>query len=114
MSTSLLVGLLGGPVAWAFHLAVSYFLVALDCNTRWDGAETAVLLATILCALAAGGTGVFSWRVLKRARGAGRADLLDSADVRDFLALAGVALSALFAAAIIMTGIAPLFLPTCG
>jgi hypothetical protein len=110
---SLLLAFLGAPVVWVVHLAVSYFLVALDCNTSWDGAQTAVLLATILCALAAGGTGVSAWRGWRRARGGRRGDLLDSANVREFLALAGAGLAPLFAGAIVLTGISPLFLPTC-
>jgi uncharacterized membrane protein YidH (DUF202 family) len=110
---ALLAALLGAPVVWAVHLAVSYFLVALDCNTSWEGGETAVLLATLLCALAAGGSGVVAWRWWKRARGNRRGDLLDSANVQEFLALAGAALAALFAGTIVLTGISPLFLPIC-
>jgi hypothetical protein len=110
---TMLVALLGAPVVWVVHLAVSYFLVALDCNTRWDGARTAVLFATILAVLAAGGTGAFAWRGWKRTRGNGPDIRLDPANVREFLALAGAALAALFAVAIVLTGIAPLFLPTC-
>lgn len=104
---------LGAPVVWVVHLAVSYFLVALDCNSRWDGARAAVLLATVLGALAAGGTGAFAWRGWRRARGNGRGGALDPANVREFVALSGAGLAALFAGAIVLTGIAPLFLPTC-
>ena len=110
---ALLVALLGAPVVWAVHLAVSYFLVALDCNTSWEGAHTAVLIATLLGALAAGGVGVFAWRGWKLARANRRGNLLDTANVREFLALAGAALAALFAGAIVLTGVSPLFLPTC-
>jgi hypothetical protein len=110
---ALLVVLLGAPLVWVVHLAVSYFLVALDCNTSWNGAEAGVLLATILCALAASGVAVFGWRGWKRARGGRGGGSLESANVREFLALVGAALAALFAGAIVLTGISPLFLPTC-
>lgn len=111
---ALLVALLGAPIIWAVHLAVSYFMVALDCNTSWEGAHTAVLVATLICAVAAGGSGVFAWRGWRSARSQRRGNLLDTANVREFLALAGAAMAALFAAAIVLTGISPLFLPTCG
>ena len=110
---ALLVALLGAPIIWAAHLAVSYFMVALDCNTGWEGAHTAVLVATLLCAVAAAGTGVFAWRGWRVARSQRRGNLFDSANVREFLALTGAAMAALFAAAIVLTGISPLFLPTC-
>jgi hypothetical protein len=108
-----LIALLGAPIVWVVHLAGSYFLVALDCSTSWEGAQPAVLLATVLCTLAAGGAGIFAWRGWKRVPEGPGSDLLDSANVREFLAIAGAALGALFAGAIVLTGISPLFLPTC-
>jgi hypothetical protein len=110
---ALLVAFLGAPLIWAVHLAVSYFLVALGCSTNWNGAETAVYLATILGASAAAGTGVFAWVRWKRARGSRGGPLLDVDHLREFLAFSGALLAALFVAAIIMAGISPLFLPLC-
>jgi hypothetical protein len=109
----LLVALLGAPVAWAVHLAVSYFLVALDCGSKWDGAQAAILLATLLCAVAAGGAGVFAWGKWRRVGGRQDRHLLEPAHVREFLLLSGAVLATLFAGAIVVTGIAPLFVPLC-
>jgi hypothetical protein len=113
MNGALLVALLGAPVVWMVHLAVSYFLVVLDCNTAWDGGQGAVLAATLAGAGAAAGTGVFAWREWKRARRSRAGDLLEAADTREFLALAGAGLAALFTGAVVLTGLSPLFLPTC-
>ncbi len=101
---SLLLAFLGAPVVWAVHLAVSYFLVALDCGTDWNGARVAVLLVTALCALAAAGSGVYAWR---------GGTSLDPPQVREFLVRSGAILAALFAGVIILSGMAPLFLPMC-
>jgi hypothetical protein len=110
----LLVALLGAPVAWGIHLSASYFLVVLDCGSKWDGAEAAILLTTLLCAVAAGAAGVFAWGKWRRA--GGRQDLpwFEAAHVREFLLLSGAVLAVLFAGAIVVAGIAPLFVPLCG
>jgi hypothetical protein len=110
----LLVALLGAPVVWVIHLAASYFLVALDCGSKWDGAQAAILLTTVLCAVAAGGAGVFAWGRWRRAGGRQDRHLFESAHVREFLLFSGAVLAALFAGAIVVTGIAPLFVPLCG
>jgi hypothetical protein len=110
----LLVAFLGAPIVWAVHLAASYLLVALDCGSGWDGARTAVLVATAVCAVAAVSTGAFGWHQWKRGAGRLGDSMLDPIDVREFLLLGGVILAVLFAGAIVFAGIAPLFLPVCG
>jgi hypothetical protein len=110
---ALLIAFLGAPLIWALHLAASYFLVALDCGTNWNGAETVVVLVTILAGLAAAGTGVFAWRHWKRARGSRGGPVFDTDHVREFLAFSGALLAALFTVAIILSGISPFFLPMC-
>jgi hypothetical protein len=40
--------------------------------------------------------------------------MLDPIDVREFLLLSGAILAVLFAGAIVLAGMAPLFLPLCG
>ena len=110
---ALVVAFLGAPTVWALHLAVSYFLVSIGCGTDWAGAKAAVLLATVIAAAAAMGFGAFAWQRWRWARGGRGGGLLDPERVREFLALSGVVLAALFVAAIIMSGISPLFLPLC-
>ena len=111
---SLAVGLLGAPIIWAVHLAVSYFLVALDCSTAWDGGATAITLATAVAAVAALGTGAFAWRGWKRAQGRiASGELIDPVRIRGFLTLSGVLMALLFTGAIILAGISPFFLPMC-
>ncbi len=105
--------LLGAPTVWMIHLAVSYFLVVLDCSTSWNGGHAAVLVATLVCVGATGWTGVYAWREWQRTRRARRADMLEAADVREFLAVAGAGLSILFTGAVALTALSPLFLPTC-
>lgn len=110
----LLVALLGAPLAWAFHLALSYFLVALDCGTSWNRGRTGVVLATIGCALAAGGVGLFGWRVWKRMRTSrAQRGAFDPAPTQEFVLLSGVVLAMLFTIAIIVAGLSPLLLPLC-
>lgn len=112
---ALLVSFLGGPVAWAFHLAVSYFLVTLDCSTGWNGGRTGVIIATVACAAAALAAGAFGWRGWKRVRGRiATGELLDPMRMPGFLTLSGVLMGVLFAGIIILAGMSPLLLPMCG
>jgi hypothetical protein len=113
-TATLLAAFLGGPAAWALHLAVSYFLVTLDCNTGWNGARTGVVLATAVCAAGALAAGALGWRGWKRVRGRMTpGELLDPVRIRGFLTLSGVLMAVLFTGAIILAGISPLLLPMC-
>ena len=113
-TVALVAGFLGAPVAWALHLAVSYFLVTLDCTTDWNGGRTGVLLATVAFAAAALGAGALGWRGWKRVRGQMTpGELLDPMRIRGFLSLSGVLLAVLFTGAIVLAGISPLLLPMC-
>ena len=111
---ALLAGFLGPPLLWALHLAVSYFLVALDCNSEWNGGGTAILLTTVVAAAGALAVGAFSWRGWKRIRGRIiEGELLDPMRMRGFLTLSGVLMALLFTGAILLAGISPLLLPMC-
>lgn len=113
-TVALAFGFLGPPVIWALHLAVSYFVVALSCNTGWKGAATAIALVTVAGAAAALGAGAFAWRGWKRVRGRMvPGELLDPMRIRGFLTLSGTLMAVLFAGAIILAGLSPLFLPMC-
>ncbi|HET6778443.1 MAG TPA: hypothetical protein VFH26_06105 [Gemmatimonadales bacterium] len=110
---SLLLALLGAPILWVLHLGVSYFLVSLGCGIGWNGAKPAVVAATIVCAVAAMGTGLFAWKQRKSARGGRGGPELDPGPVPEFLAISGALLAVLFTGAIIMAGVSPFFLPLC-
>lgn len=111
----LLITFLAAPTIWVIHLMLSYFLVALHCESDWSGGRIGVVLATLICAAAALGAGAFAWREWKRVREpAGPGQLLDPRRVHGFLTLSGAFLSILFAAAIVLAGMSPLFLPMCG
>ena len=111
---ALFAGFLGAPIIWAVHLAVSYFLVTLDCSTDWDGARAGVVLATAVCAAAALGAGLLGWRGWKRVRGqVTPGELLDPMRIRGFLTLSGVLMAVLFTGAIVLAGMSPLLLPMC-
>jgi hypothetical protein len=110
----LLVAFLGGPLVWAVHLALSYFLVALDCGTAWDGARNGIVIATIACAALALAAGLFAGRLGKRLRRHNtRGDERDPTQAREFLALSGAIIAPLFVGAILLAGISPLLLPMC-
>jgi hypothetical protein len=110
----LLVAFLGGPLVWAAHLALSYFLVALSCGSGWEGGRSGIVIATITCAIAAVAVGVFATRLWGRMRNQSTSgDELDPPQTREFLALSGAMLAALFTGAIVLAGISPLFLPMC-
>lgn len=89
--------LLGAPLAWAAHLCVMYFLVQPVCRLGgdvWFHITTAVML--IVCIAA----GVAAWK--HRPDGAGFRDFVDGeGSWRSFVTLFGLAVSILFAYAII-------------
>jgi hypothetical protein len=110
---SLVLAFLGAPTLWAVHLALSYFLVSLGCATGWGGAKPAVVVATLLCAVAAMAIGLFAWKRRKAARSGDTETELDPGPVPEFLAISGAVLAVLFTGAIIMAGMSPFFLPLC-
>lgn len=107
----LLFALLGAPVLWALHLAASYFVLTLDCISRWNGAPWALALLTLLLA---GGAAVAGWTAWRdwRALGPKEADPEERHWIR-FLLIAGMGASVLFTLVIIAEGVAPAFVNLC-
>jgi hypothetical protein len=103
--TRLLVwfGLLGAPLAWTLELVVGYGWEEAACapaGMRWNIGSTwahiSIFAATAAIAVAALFSAAAGWRTARR-----------SADARgriEFLAAGGVFVSALFLAAVVMTG----------
>jgi hypothetical protein len=110
----LLVALLGAPLVWAIHLGLSYFLVAVDCGSGWDGARTGIVIATIASTVAALAAGWFAWRLWKRLRAQNApGTAFDPPQTNEFLVLSGAMLAPLFAGVIVLAGISPFFVALC-
>ena len=101
--------MLGGPLAWAAHLCVMYFLVQPVCRLggeAWFHVTTVVMLGVCIAA------GVFAWK--HRTGDGGFRDFVDgSGNWKSFVSLFGVTASALFAYAIIYQWIPVLTTATC-
>jgi hypothetical protein len=111
----LLLGMLGAPVAWVLHLLASYFLVALACTTGWSGLQPALIVTTIVFAVAAAGAGVLSyrrWREGSRAQAVLEA-LMAPGGTAGFFWIMGIVLSGIFTLTILLAGMTPLFVSPC-
>jgi hypothetical protein len=103
-------GILAGPIAWAIDLTASYALVKWVCATRSDG----VLHAITLGALAmVGGGAVLSWLALQQTRTDGPADGGRPRQRARFMAILGLASSALFALQIVAGAIPRWVIDAC-
>ena len=103
-------GVLGPPLLWLIHLLVNYIIVPLAC--RRD-ASVIVHGATLLAILGAAAMGLFA---LARWRRAGREWPDDSASVMSqdrFLAVSGMAMSAMIVAALIAQWLPTFFVDPC-
>ncbi len=111
---TLILGLLGAPLAWSLHLAVEYLIVALACATGWGaGVVVALGIVTAVLAVLSALAGLFALRQWKRLRSSEDENDETGARPQSFLMLTGVLLSMLFTLTIILTGLAPLFVPVC-
>ncbi|HEY8470225.1 MAG TPA: hypothetical protein VIL18_11310 [Longimicrobiales bacterium] len=112
----LFVAVFGGPIAWSLHLLVSYFLVALFCNTGWPGLGIALAGATVLAAAAAAGSGLVAWRAWREHVDGQPWDAALS-DPRGwatgFLLVIGMVAAGLFLLIILLAGLPPIFLSEC-
>lgn len=116
----LLFALLGAPVVWMLHLLLSYAAVAIDCATPWRGARIVIAVITVIAIGLSLGSGWLARRVWLRARAIDR-PVDDAWDARmgertariSFLMVAGLAMSLLFALAIVYAAIPLLFVATC-
>lgn len=115
-SAAMWFGVLGGGVAWTVHLLASYLLAESICvspplDFRWLGLEGATILllgitlATALTALAAVLVGIGQWTTWRNDR-----DHQPAA----YLTLTGLLLSGTFLVIILVQGLPPLILATCG
>jgi hypothetical protein len=101
---TLLLALLGSPVAWVAHLLLSYLIVTLWCSSKWAGVELAIGILTLVCAVAALAAGVLAYRLWKQG---------PAGTTAAFVAVLGLLMSALFGFLIVLEGLPPLFARVC-
>lgn len=113
---TLLFASLGAPVSWSLHFGLVYLLDSMSCAAAWQGAETAIYIATAPLAALSAYSGIVSWRAWRELRGE-RPDDAVIADVhigREATLIAmGMMAAVFFTLLIVMEGLAPAFVPTC-
>lgn len=114
-------GLLGGAVAWAAHLLLSYLLVEITCATSlpgftllgFNGSAVMLLALTLLSVLVALAAALVAYQDWRRFKGSARgAQMLRNAS--SDLSLIGFLLSGLFVLIILIEGLPIFFLRACG
>ena len=104
------IGILAGPLAWAFDLMASYAVVTWVCQTR----NTAVLpLITIASLAVVVGAAAISWTALMRTSGDVPTDGGRPRQRARFMAVLGLASCALFALQILAGAIPHWMLDAC-
>jgi hypothetical protein len=117
--------LLGGPILWSAHFLASYASVEFACRARLPVLDSTVFglsvlswsvlaftLAATLAAVYVGRAAYRSWHRLKKSRKTTEPDTWELESGR-FMALSGMALSALFALTILLGGLPALVLGPC-
>ena len=100
-------GVLGGPIAWVGHLAISYELVSLACVTGLTILFHLTTIVTALVALAAAIVSFLAWQI------SGAEAETDVGGIRGrtaFMALAGIYMGLLFFGIILVESMGNYFL----
>ncbi|MBS7700025.1 MULTISPECIES: hypothetical protein [unclassified Chelatococcus] len=100
-------GLLAGPCAWAISTQLNYALVEWQCATRFPVIPINALGLTLI-ALAGG---ALSWRAWRKGGAAFKPERALSTE--RFVSMIGMLTAVLFAAVILMQGVAALILDEC-
>jgi hypothetical protein len=103
-------GILAGPIAWALDLMASYALVKWVCQTRSDSVFAVITIASL--AIVVGGAAI-SWSALRHASSDAPTDGGRPLQRARFMAVLGLASSALFALQIIAGAIPPRVIDAC-
>ena len=107
---ALWIGLFAGPAAWALDLTVSYALVPRACDTHSPGTLQLLSIASLTIAAGAAAT---SWWALGRTSNHGPTDGGRPGQRARFMAVLGLASSALFALQIIAGAVPHWVLDAC-
>jgi hypothetical protein len=122
---SLVVAVLGTPVAWAVHFNGMYLMIAMWCSAGWPGARIAIALFTLVCAAASAACGLLALRLWRRAREGLRVDpepgdpgpwdarMGERGARAVFLLVVALFLAVVFTLGIVLEGLPPLFTPLC-
>jgi len=103
-------GILAGPVAWAFDLEASYAVVKWACHTQNHEVLPLITLVSLAVVLAGA---IFSWKALIRTSNETSMDGGQPRQRARFMAVLGVASSALFALQIFAGAIPHWMLDAC-
>jgi hypothetical protein len=112
--------LLGAPAAWTLQHVSGFAVTQAACgqaganwNVPVDGVTAAITAAAAGVAVLAGVAAVSLWRDTRPAQGAGGAEEPPPRGRVHFLATVGMAITPLFLAIILMSGIASILLADC-
>jgi hypothetical protein len=103
-------GILAGPIVWAFDLMASYSVVKWVCHTKAYGVLSLITIASLAVVVAAA---VISWTALMRTANDIPTDGGRPRQRARFMALLGLASSALFALQILAGAIPHWVLDAC-
>jgi hypothetical protein len=103
-------GILAGPIAWALDLGIGYALVKWVCATRHEDVLHGITVAALALVLVGA---VLSWMALQRTAGDGPTDGGEPRQRARFMAILGLASSALFALQILARVIPQGFIDAC-
>lgn len=111
----LLIGTIGGAVAWLLHLCTSYFLLTVGCVYGWSGMTAILLIVTVVFAAVALWAAIFAYRRLHSLGTHEDWALSLSAPLKreTFLMAVGSLSSGVFLLVIVAAGLSPLFVPIC-
>ena len=110
----LLFGLLGAPVGWSVHLLASYLFVTLGCAGVLTAPLTWLIAASVTSGFITALAGISAFRSWKRLRAAHQAGNPPRDDAALLMSRTGFLLSAMFLLGIVLAGIPPLVLGSCG
>ena len=122
----LLFGLIAAPLAWIVQTSLNYVVASRACypfqtrqlQTANDGLWPALIIATVVAlviGIAAAGAAWHAWRMTREEHYGGGHHVMDVGEERTrFLALAGLLISGLFAAAVIFNAVGLFLISPCG
>lgn len=116
----LVLGLLGGPLAFVLVRLAGLALLAGRCTSQSDSgtligpstSQQLMVAITVLCAFIAGASGIISWHVWRQTRRGAEKQTGESERAVPFWALGGLFLSGVFFLLIVLTGALALGLST--
>ena len=103
-----LLALAGGGTVWTAHLLAGYFLVALGCPRGWPALSGILSAVTAVCTASALAVAIVALRARRRARRTG-----ETGEAAHMLLSVSSLLAALFAAMVVLGGLAVTALPPC-